>query len=76
MFQVSFLDNQLEIYIDDMQSIEKFWAFRGIGQLVEKMVEIKKKCFIFIGLLISDFGIDLTSCNSYRWKSFFNNEYN
>ena len=42
MFQVSFLDNQLEIYIDDMQSIEEFSAFRGIGQLVEKMVEIKK----------------------------------
>ena len=42
MSQVSFLDNQLEIYIHDMQSIEKFSAFRGIGQLVEKMVEMKK----------------------------------
>ena len=42
MSQVSFLDNQLEIYIHDMQSIEEFLAFRGIGQLVEKMVEIKK----------------------------------
>ena len=66
MSQVSFLDNQLEIYIHDMQSIEEFSAFRGIGQLVKKMVEIKKKkCFISISLLISDFGIDLTSCNSY-----------
>ena len=43
MSQVSFLDNQLEIYIHDMQSIEEFSAFRGIGQLVKKMVEIKKK---------------------------------
>ena len=49
-----------------MQSTEEFSAFRGIGQLVEKMVEMKKKkCFISIGLLISDFDIDLTSCNSY-----------
>ena len=42
MSQVSFLDNQLETYIQDMQSIEKFSAFKGIGQLVEKMVEMKK----------------------------------
>ena len=42
MSQVSFLDNQLEIYIHDMQSIEEFSAFRGIRQLVEKMVEMKK----------------------------------
>ena len=42
MSQVSFLDNQLETYIHDMQSIEEFSAFRGIGQLVEKMVEMKK----------------------------------
>ena len=41
MFQVSFLDNQLETYIHDMQSTEKFSAFRGIGQLVEKMIEMK-----------------------------------
>ena len=65
MSQVSFLDNQLETYIHDMQSTEDFSAFRGIGQLVEKIVEMKKKCFISIGLLISDFDIDLTSCNSY-----------
>ena len=42
MSQVSFLDDQLETYIHDMQSTEEFSAFRGIGQLVEKMVEIKK----------------------------------
>ena len=42
MSQVSFLDNQLETYIHDMQSTEEFLAFRGIGQLVEKMVEMKK----------------------------------
>ena len=42
MSQVSFLDNQLETYIHDMQSTEEFSAFRGIGQLVEKMVEMKK----------------------------------
>ena len=42
MSQVSFLNNQLEIYIHDMQSIEEFSAFRGIGQLVEKIVEMKK----------------------------------
>ena len=41
MSQVSFLDNQLEIYIHDMQSIEEFPAFRRIGQFVEKMVEMK-----------------------------------
>ena len=42
MSQVSFLDNQLEIYIYDMQSTEEFLAFRGIRQLVEKMIEMKK----------------------------------
>ena len=42
MSQVSFLDNQLEIYIHDMQSIEEFSAFKRIGQLVEKMIEMKK----------------------------------
>ena len=42
MSQVSFLDNQLDIYINDMQSIEEFSAFRRIGQLVEKMIEMKK----------------------------------
>ena len=42
MSQVSFLDNQLEIYIYDMQSTEEFSTFRGIGQLVEKMIEMKK----------------------------------
>ena len=42
MSQVSFLDNQLEIYINDRQFIEEFSAFKRIGQLVEKMVEMKK----------------------------------
>ena len=40
--QVSFLDNQLETYIHDMRSIEEFSAFKGIGQLAKKMVEMKK----------------------------------
>ena len=42
MSQVSFLDNQLETYIHDIQSTEKFLAFRKIGQLVKKMVEMNK----------------------------------
>ena len=42
MSQVSFLNNQLKIYIHDMQPIEEFSTFKGIGQLVEKMVEMKK----------------------------------
>ena len=42
MSQVSCLDNQLETYIHDIQSIEDFSAFRGIGQFIEKMVEMKK----------------------------------
>ena len=36
------MDNQLEAYIHDMQSTKEFSAFRGIRQLVEKMVEMKK----------------------------------
>ena len=36
------MNNQLEIYIYDKQSIEEFSTFRGIGQIVEKMVEMKK----------------------------------
>ena len=42
MSQVSFLDNQLETYIHDIQSTEEFSVFREIEQLVEKMVEMKK----------------------------------
>ena len=42
MSQVSFLDNQLKTYIHDIQSTEEFSAFRGIGQLVKKIVEMKK----------------------------------
>ncbi|XP_075645595.1 uncharacterized protein LOC142616685 [Castanea sativa] len=40
--QLSFLDNQLETYIHDMRSIEEFSALNGIGELAEKMVEMKK----------------------------------
>ena len=40
--QVSFLDNQFETYIHDMQSTEKFSALKGIGQLAKKKVEMKK----------------------------------
>ena len=36
------MDNQLKTYIHDMQSTKEFSAFRGIGQFVEKMVEVKK----------------------------------
>ena len=42
MSQVSLLDNQLETYIHDMQSTEEFSAFKEIGQLVEKIIEMKK----------------------------------
>ena len=40
--QVSFLDNQLETYIHDVRSIEEFLALKGIGQLAENMIEMKK----------------------------------
>ena len=36
------MDNQLETYIHDMQSTKEFSSFRGIGEFVEKMVEVKK----------------------------------
>ena len=42
MSQVSFLDNQLKTYMHDMKSTKKFSAFRRVGQLVEKLVEMKK----------------------------------
>ena len=42
MSQVSLLDNQLETYIHDMQSTKEFSTFRGIGQLIEKIVEMRK----------------------------------
>ena len=35
------MDNQLEAYIHDMQSTKEFSTFKGIGQLVLKMVEMK-----------------------------------
>ena len=42
MSRVSFLDNQHEKYIHNMQFTKEFSAFRGIGQLVENMVKMKK----------------------------------
>ena len=40
--QVSFLDNQLETYIHDIRPTEEFPALKEIGELAEKMVEMKK----------------------------------
>ena len=40
--QVSFLDNQLETYIHDIRFTEEFPALKEIGELAEKMVEMKK----------------------------------
>ncbi|KAL0009732.1 hypothetical protein SO802_004840 [Lithocarpus litseifolius] len=40
--RVSFLDTQLETYIYDMRSTEEFSALKGIEQLAEKVVEMKK----------------------------------
>jgi hypothetical protein len=40
--QLITLDNQLEKYIIDMGSSEEFAKLKGIGELFEKMVEMKK----------------------------------
>jgi hypothetical protein len=40
--QLITLDNQLETYIIDMRSSEEFAKLKGIGELFEKMVEMKK----------------------------------
>ncbi|XP_062158630.1 uncharacterized protein LOC133866087 [Alnus glutinosa] len=40
--QLMTLDNQLETYIIDMRSSEEFATLKGIRQLAEKMVEMKK----------------------------------
>lgn len=40
--QLMTLDNQLETYIIDMHSNEEFATLKGIRQLAEKMVEMKK----------------------------------
>ena len=36
------MDNQLETYIHDMRSTEEFPALKEIGELAEKMIEMKK----------------------------------
>ena len=36
------MDNQLETYIHDVRSIEEISALKGIGQLAENMIEMKK----------------------------------
>jgi len=41
--QLTTLDNQLETYIIDMRSSDEFTILKGIGQLAEKMVEMKKE---------------------------------
>jgi hypothetical protein len=40
--KLSTLDNQLETYILDMRSSDEFATLKGIGQLAEKLVKMKK----------------------------------
>jgi hypothetical protein len=40
--KLSTLDNQLETYILDMRSSDEFATFKGIGQLAEKLIKMKK----------------------------------
>jgi hypothetical protein len=40
--QLITLDNQLETYIFDMHSSDEFSILKGIGQIAEKLVEMKK----------------------------------
>ena len=47
-----------------MQTLKSFQHLKELDSLL-KEDRNEKECFIFIGLFISDFDIDLTSCNSY-----------
>ena len=76
MSQLSFLDNQLEIYIHDMQSIEEFSVFRRIGQLVEKMVEIKKNVSYPLVYSLVTLALILLVATATIERAFFNNEHN
>jgi hypothetical protein len=40
--QLITLDNQLDTYIFDMRSSDEFATLKGIGQLAEKLVKMKK----------------------------------
>ena len=76
MSQVSFLNNQLETYIHDMQSTEEFSAFRGIGQLVEKKVEMKKNVSYPLVYSLVTLALILLVTTTTVERIFFNNEHN
>ena len=73
MSQVSLLDNQLETYIQDMQSTEEFSAFRRIGQLVEKMVEIKKNISYPLVYSLVNLALILLVATTIVERAFFSN---
>ena len=68
------LSDQLDSYIIDMHSSIEFSNLLGIGYLAHKMVETKKTRGISTGLLTSDIGIDLASCDCHSRESIFSYE--
>jgi hypothetical protein len=59
--KLSTLDNQLETYILDIRFSDKFATLKGIGQLAEKLVKMKRDV---IYPLVYTFIIDSASCDS------------
>ena len=64
--------NLIIIFLYVRSSIE-FSKLKGICDIAKKMVETKK-CDISISLLISEFGINLISCDCHYRKNIFNYE--
>ena len=76
MVQVSFLDNQCEAYIHDMRSTEEFSTLKGIGQLAEKMVEMKKDVSYPLVYSLVTLALILLVATTTVERAFFSNEHN
>ena len=70
------MDNQLEIYIHDMQSTKEFSTFREIGQFVKKMVEMKKNVLYPLVYSLVTLALILLVATATIKRVFFNNEHN
>ena len=76
MSRVSFLDNKYETYIHNMQFTKEFSAFRGIGQLIEKMVEMKKNVSYPLVYSLVTLALILLVAIATVERAFFSNKHN
>ena len=70
------MDNKYETYIHNMQFTKEFSACRGIGQLIEKMVEMKKNVSYPLVYSLVTLALILLVAIATVERAFFSNKHN